>query len=856
MNDPSSTARARLTDLSRSKDTSRRTAWLLTIGGLALLILLAVALVDYWLVLPVLARAAASTVLAAFGLVGLVRLVRLVRHATPLKEAALDVEARVPAAGCTISTAAEYLTGERKITQEYEPELVNALQARAAQKLTTADVPYWAKILRPAALLAGVLLGLLLFTALASGGFTALKRAAVPWTKATYTSVEVKPGTVEIPVGRDLDITSTFSGRAPKEVKLHWKSPAETKWKDLVLTASAAGPSAGSTYQHQAKAVRDPFEYFVTGGDAASEHFQVNTYVPPEVTAWQIEVAYPNYTRRAPATQTSPEVTALRASVASFQITPSTKLAKARLRFEKLPPVELSVGPNGLWTGQVTISTNTDYWVELADSQGHRGGNEQPFHIKALPDKPPKVELLEPAKDLRADPTNTIALKMSAADDFGVEQMRIVYRKLGGPEQSLEVKREAETNGVVTGTASLNLADLQLKDYELVAYYAEAKDNNTLDGPGVGKSPVYFIEITDLESGQCLSQGNSPKVNLLAIQKQIIADTEVLNRRAPAEKFSELAAREKDATDFGQTYLEELSSAGAPAEAVSEMEAAVNDLRRATDALGKRERDTALPQEESALARFYQVLKLMPELENLPTAPQQAQQQQPQDPKLKVVLEAIKKQKKEQTDDREIAEALQEARRLQQSQSGLAQTGQSASQVTRPEGDAKQNNSDKSQSQQGNEQPNQAAASAGSGSKGEGQQEGKSPEGQGQSQQEQALAEQLAKQQEQIGKEAAELAEKLERLAGKDTRVGQNVPKTMSNAAGRMSAAAAAFKKSNVGSGVNYSLEGAYNLNAVVAMLEKILRDHGKFSDVSSEDYPKEYETAIAEYLKRLSYQQ
>ena len=121
------------------------------------------------------------------------------------------------------------------------------------------------------------------------------------------------------------------------------------------------------------------------------------------------------------------------------------------------------------------------------------------------------------------------------------------------------------------------LSALGLKEYELIAFHAEATDHNTLDGPGVGKSPVYFVEITNEEGKPCLSQGQGQKVNLLAIEKQIIADTTALAPQAKAEAFEALAARQKDAAEFGQMYLDALEGGGAPAPAVNAMRAALTD---------------------------------------------------------------------------------------------------------------------------------------------------------------------------------------------------------------------------------------------------------------------------------------
>src|SRR5262249_42128562 len=151
--------------------------------------------------------------------------------------------------------------------------------------------------------------------------------------------------------------------------------------------------------------------------------------------------------------------------------------------------------------------------VELADEKGHAGGNESAYHIKALPDAPPKVEIPDPGQDLRAEATNTVPVKISMTDDFGLREVRLVYHRLGGPEQIITAKRDSERNSQFT--AEIPLAALELKENELVAFHAEASDNNTLDGPGVGKSDVFFVEITNQEGGgKPKSQAKGQRVNL------------------------------------------------------------------------------------------------------------------------------------------------------------------------------------------------------------------------------------------------------------------------------------------------------------------------------------------------------
>src|SRR5579859_1076771 len=121
-NDPSNQAKQRLAAACRALDRAARLRWVMLIGQMLALAILALLLADYWLILPVQLRAVGALgLLVLFGF-GCVRFVRFFLRPTKLKQGALAVEAQRPDLGCEVSTAAEYLAGERKIEHEYEPE--------------------------------------------------------------------------------------------------------------------------------------------------------------------------------------------------------------------------------------------------------------------------------------------------------------------------------------------------------------------------------------------------------------------------------------------------------------------------------------------------------------------------------------------------------------------------------------------------------------------------------------------------------------------------------------------------------------------------------------------------------------
>lgn len=865
MNDPSQQAGAKLLATSHAKDKARRFAWGLLITATVLEVLLCVALIDYWLVLPGSLRTGGFALLLVLLALGVGGWLRLRRRPTTIKEAALDAEAQRPELGCVVSTAAEYLNGERKITREYEPELVAALEQQAARSLAKIEVSYANRLLRPAAFFGFALVTILLFAAAAPVAFTALKRTVVPWSKDTYTKINVKPGNIEIPVGRDVVITNNFTGRVPKNPSLQWRELDQTAWQTVALKKSDDG-----LYLHEFRQLPNSVKYRVAANDAVSDTFEITTYEPPEVRELRIRVAYPAYTGVKPFAPESPNFTALRASDVGFRITASAKLATVRLRFTNAPAVDLIPGDENQWTGSFKATKDADYWIELADAKGHLGGNEKPYHLKVLPDKPPKVDITQPGQDMRADATNTIPLQVAATDDFGVSDIKIIYHKLGGPEQTLVCSRTNGEASEVIGTAELALAGLDLKEYELVAYHAEATDNNSLDGPGKGASPVYFIEITHEAGGQCKCKQSGEKVNLLTIQKQIIADTTALSANAAPDKFKELASRQKEAAEFGQIYQDSLGAAGVLSEVTELMADAMKQMKSASESLGDRKRDQAIPPEERALADLYQIVKLMPQLGNLPTQPPpENQEQQKPEKALKVVLEAIKKQKKEQPSNEEIAAALDEAKQLSRSQAALNQAvdrpghpsqsqsqskeGQSSSAASSSDSE-KQNQESKAAAKAGDQKGNQQAKTAGEPGEGKSGQDAKAEAKPGDGNGDGEM-EKLAEMEGQLSKEAETLAEKLQKLAGKDTRLGHNAGTRAGQAASKMAAAAKALRQGNGKEAGTEGGQSSMHLDKVIAALERILKDQAKLTDVAAEESPKEYDALISDYFRKLSHE-
>ena len=826
MNTPADQARRQLAQTAGRKDSARRTGAVATMAAGLLLGSLAVMLVDYELLLP-----SGVRVLAWLGLLiglalGLRQWVRLRRQFTPLKEAALDLESTRPELGCEVSTAAEYLSGVRTPSGTYESELASALSHRTAQVTHSEAVPYRRQLSLP-----GLLFG---------GGVGA----------ANYLG---EMG------GQQLTLTHRLSGRIPRSVEYEWRSEADAGWQRLSV------PVLSNAVALQVLTVTTSVTFRVRAGDTVSPAYSLVAYVPPEVARLSLRLIPPAYSGLPELRQSSPPINALRGTRVLFELTGNVPLGMAELRLTNGVVIALRAAESNLWQGELSVSSDSEYSMVIADTRGRPSlANATRHPIRALPDLPPKLDILEPGEDIRADPDEVIPLKVSASDDFGLDSITIVYHVLGGPEQRLEVRDRHLKDGQTLGAVVLRLGSLGLKPYDVVSYHAEARDNNTFDGPGIGRSPTYFIELTDRSGPAPSKRKGQPqqRLNLIAIQKGLLAETTATRTNAPAKTFQDLSQRQREAREFTARYQQKLESMNAPKAAQFALDEALEGMDDAARSLDQKAPLAAMPAEEKALAALYRAIKAMPQLKNLPTEPElslQPPEESPPEPQPpQVVLEAIEKKPQKPANAAELEKALAEAQALAKAQSELARKMEGS-------------NPADAQKPSPGEKPGQKGPQGKDGQSGEAGKPGKpgkpqpsppgppnpgsqpgSPGGEpGGPRGPEARA--MAEGQKRLQDQARKLAEKLARMNSPEAREAQAAGKRLEAAAQQMSQAAEALGDRRSESAETSSSLAAAGVQSAADLLERALRQGPERTDVSTEEAPRQFEEQISEYFRRLT---
>src|SRR3954451_17929383 len=119
MSNPSDYNGSRLEAARRTRDQITRCACGVTAGSVAVLALVIAAMADQRFLFGKPVRFAFFVVLCAVVLAGVTRLVLLLARRSTLKDVALELETHDAEKSCVISTAAEYISGEKKPGTDY-----------------------------------------------------------------------------------------------------------------------------------------------------------------------------------------------------------------------------------------------------------------------------------------------------------------------------------------------------------------------------------------------------------------------------------------------------------------------------------------------------------------------------------------------------------------------------------------------------------------------------------------------------------------------------------------------------------------------------------------------------------------
>jgi hypothetical protein len=232
-------------------------------------------------------------------------------------------------------------------------------------------------------------------------------------------------------------------------------------------------------------------EFRVRAGDALTRRHTITTHARPEVKSFTKRYTFPAYTGL-PAREERGEdghIAALTGTQVRLEIESDQPLREAALEIlggsapavvrlervnERRFAIEFPLNASGTYRARV-----------ISAATGIENNFSPEYELRAEPDLNPRIDLLEPGKDLLLPPDETVTLVGAAEDDFGLARTALEARMNDGEWR--ELAAAPATNRTATARHALPLDTLELKAGDVVGARLLAEDlkGNRSETPAV-----------------------------------------------------------------------------------------------------------------------------------------------------------------------------------------------------------------------------------------------------------------------------------------------------------------------------------------------------------------------------------
>jgi len=484
---------------------SRVTRWLalfLLVLLLAIFAVLALGgiLLDAAVDLPKMLRPSPGDFLAP-GLVGFIVAIWFLRRRCSEAYLAWSWESKDPTLGNRLSNAVDLgkKSGDGPVQEFFRREAV-ALGRQSAAKLSAHQL--WGRSLARALL---VLTGALAAFAALTVSAPDLMRAELPrfldpegdHPPFSLLHFDVSPGASSVLFGGQIEVRATARGRPVDKLWLVHRAGDQESRAIMFLAPD-------KTFFQTLANVCDPIEYWVTDGRARSKRFPVTVLKTPQIAQVEVTTEFPEYTGKPPHTgklseeaQALPEETRVR-----FRVTSNRPLKSGTI---ELTPVlggrtnRVNLAPektNGtMVSGVFAVTEAVAFTLSVRDTNGLESSDNRRGRFNILPDKPPRIFVLEPGKDAVATPATRVAVRVQATDDYAVARVAWLRGFNRSTERPLNLKLTLQAGPQsVEAEGVFDLAKLGVQPGDVIDYYFEAADNYP-KWPNVVFSRPFRLEI-------------------------------------------------------------------------------------------------------------------------------------------------------------------------------------------------------------------------------------------------------------------------------------------------------------------------------------------------------------------------
>ncbi|HEY6951064.1 MAG TPA: DUF4175 family protein [Bacteroidota bacterium] len=344
----------------------------------------------------------------------------------------------------------------------------------------------------------------------------------------------VSPGNKEVVKGEEVKIRVQLSSPdrfefLPASIDLLYRIQGQDRFDQQSMKQDSVGVYR-STFQN----VRATTEYYVRASDVQSQRYTLNVLDRPILRSLRVRLDFPAYCRLPARVQDdfSGDVTALAGTRVSIKGSASKEITGAEIIFGRDSVTRLTIAGDK-FSGGFELHDDGSYHIGIADRDGLTNVDPVQYNLKVIPDVWPTVAIVQPGRNLDIAGDQSMQILIHAEDDFGFTQLRLGYRlihsRFAGAQQDYTYLRVAFPQSGQTELEApyqWDLSKLSLVPEDVVEYFAEIYDNDTVKGPKSAKSNLYLLRLPSLQ--EVFTDVNKGHEQSIAEMKQALEDAKSL----------------------------------------------------------------------------------------------------------------------------------------------------------------------------------------------------------------------------------------------------------------------------------------------------------------------------------------
>jgi hypothetical protein len=247
-----------------------------------------------------------------------------------------------------------------------------------------------------------------------------------------------------------------------------------------------------------------PLHAFVGALIAPARERSDGTRLSPVIAQLSVRLTYPSYLAREATWMTDPtEMRVPAGTTLDVHLTPRFAAERGRIMAGE-QAVTLSPGSqDNALVGRYTVQAETTLRFEIIRNDVHYE-DPRSLVVHVEPDAAPSIRIVEPDSGRLAPPTELLSLRYVASDDIGIASIQLHARVEGGAEKQQVIFSALDDGGPqreLRANAQMLPSELGANEGDTLVLWLEARDNDLVNGPHLGRSQEIVLEVAQPGKG-------------------------------------------------------------------------------------------------------------------------------------------------------------------------------------------------------------------------------------------------------------------------------------------------------------------------------------------------------------------